>query len=362
MNFRSLRATKSAAPLLSAVFIAILVALGVLTAGPVAAATSSEDVTWGVRTATNDNGTERQNFSYTIDPGEKLSDALIVSNHATKPLELDVYAADGFTTSSGQLDLVTTDTKSTAVGVWTVLPKGALTIAPGKSVEVPFTVTVPADATPGDYAGGILTSLPHSAQKDGISVDRRLGIRMHVRVGGALAPSIAIEDMRVDYTGTFNPFGTGAATVAYTVHNTGNVRVAAGQAVSLSGPFGLLPIDVKAVAPVPELLPGESWTVSVPVDGVFPAFWLSASTTLAPELAVVAGTTPGLSGVAATAGTVTVPWALLVLVVLVAGAVVGMIVVLRRRRRQRALREDERVKQAVEKALKDSEANDLAAV
>ncbi|GAA0433261.1 WxL protein peptidoglycan domain-containing protein [Leifsonia naganoensis] len=358
MNARSSRTAPGRARLLAGLLPALLVAAVLAIGGVSAPALAADgDVTWGVRTASNANGADRQNFAYRVEPGKQVSDALVVSNHAATPLELDVYAADGFTTTSGQLDLVTQDTKSVAVGAWTALPSGRVTVAPGASVEVPFTVSIPADATPGDYAGGLLTSLPHTTQENGISVDRRLGIRMHVRVEGALAPAIAVEKMHVDYSGSFNPFGAGSATVSYTVHNTGNVRLSAGQTVALAGPFGWFPVDTGEVAAVPELLPGESWTVSVPVDGVVPAFWLTAKAALSPKLPAVTGSTPGVDGVAAEAGALAVPWALLVLVLLVAAAVVAAVLVLRRRRKANAEREDARVKKAVEEALRGADAD-----
>lgn len=341
---------------------ALLVAAAVAVGGsaPPAGAAGDGDVTWGVRTATNDNGANRQNYGYRIQPGGTVTDAIVVGNHAAAPITLDLYAADGFTTSSGQLDVAKRDAKAVAVGAWTALGEHTVTIAPGASVEVPFTVTIPKDATPGDYAGGVLTSLPQAAQENGISVDRRLGIRMHVRVDGKLAPAVAVEKMHVDYTGTLNPFGAGSATVTYTVRNTGNVRLSAGQTVVLSGPFGWFAVDAGKVAAVPELLPGESWTVSVPVRGVVPAFWLTATTVLSPKLPAVTGTTPGVQGVAADASAVAVPWPLLVLLLLIAAAVVGTVLVLRRRRRTSAEREDERVKKAVEEALRGVEAEPTA--
>ncbi len=344
---------RRAAGLLAALLVAAVVAVGG-SASPALAA-GDGDVTWGVRTAANQNGADRQNFGYRIAPGGTITDAIVVGNHAATPITLDVYAADGFTTSSGQLDVAKREAKAEAVGAWTALRDHTVTIAPGGAVEVPFTVTVPKDATPGDYAGGILTSLPQAAQENGISVDRRLGIRMHLRVDGKLAPAVAVEKMRVDYTGTPNPFGAGDATVTYTVHNTGNVRLSAGQTVALSGPFGWFPVDAGTVTAVPELLPGESWSVSVPVRGVVPAFWLTATTALSPKLPAVTGSTPGVDGVAAEAGALAVPWALLVLLLVVAAAVVGTVLVLRRGRRASAEREDERVKKAVEEALKGVE-------
>ncbi|WP_310795981.1 WxL protein peptidoglycan domain-containing protein [Herbiconiux daphne] len=350
-----------ATPAFRSALVAALVVLG-LAVAPVASASAADaDVTWGVRTSSNDQGADRQNYDYAVDPGGQVTDGLIISNHDDAPLDLDVYAADGFTTTSGQLDVVTRDTASTEVGAWVTLGKGHVQVPAGESVEVPFTLTVPENATPGDYAGGVLTSLAQPGQEEGITVDRRLGIRIHLRVGGELAPALAVENMRVDYTGTLNPFGTGDATVSYTLHNTGNVRLAAGQAVTLTGPFGLLPVTASGVDAAPELLPGETWNVTVPVAGVFPAFVLSATAVITPERS---GQDAGidLTTVEAGASTAAVPWALLVLVLLVAAAVVGAVLITRRRRRRQKRVEDARVAEAVEQALRERESTSSSAV
>ena len=71
-----------------------------------AAAPATSDVTWAVRTASNEYGSDRTSFDYTIDPGSTISDAMVVANRGTSDLDLGVYAADGFTTEDGQFDLV----------------------------------------------------------------------------------------------------------------------------------------------------------------------------------------------------------------------------------------------------------------
>lgn len=149
---------------LTGAVVALTAAAGLLPANPATADTGAGDVTWGVRTAESDAGSDRDNFTYTLDPGEQIDDALIVTNHASELLELSAYAADGFTTSSGQLDLVTADTPSVAVGAWSALCDDQLEIPPGESIEVPFTVTVPANAIPGDYTGA---SSPPSPNRPG---------------------------------------------------------------------------------------------------------------------------------------------------------------------------------------------------
>ncbi|WP_233518125.1 WxL protein peptidoglycan domain-containing protein [Streptomyces corynorhini] len=168
------------------VLVAALAAAGV-SAGP--AATRDDDVTWTVRTAPNSYGADRSSFSHAVNPGGEVEDAMVVANRGKVPLRLAVYAADGFTTNTGRLDLLPGGEKSVAVGAWTRAGRDTVTIGPGKTVTVPFTLSVPGNATPGDYVGGVVTSLRQSDEAEGINVDRRLGIRVKLRVSGALAPA-----------------------------------------------------------------------------------------------------------------------------------------------------------------------------
>ncbi|MFJ4922309.1 WxL protein peptidoglycan domain-containing protein [Streptomyces sp. NPDC088725] len=343
------RRTSTTAALIRTVVLALFAALAVagLSAGPAQA--EDGDVAWTVRTAANSYGDDRSSFSHGVNPGGQIKDAMVVANRSKTPLELAVYAADGYTTDMGQLDLLTKDKKSVGVGAWLKAGKDHITIKPGKTVEVPFTVEVPDNATPGDYTGGILTSLKQADDAEGINVDRRLGIRVKLRVSGELKPALAIEKLHVGYDGSFNPFAKGDATVTYTIHNTGNAVLSARQAVSVSGPFGWLSAKAADIAAPPELLPGESWKVKVPVHGVAPGVSLKATATLTPLLTDASGSISSLKAVEATTHGWAVPWTLLVLIVVI----VVLIVLARRRHVRRKQREENRVQAAVEQALND---------
>ncbi|GAB3950561.1 hypothetical protein GCM10027614_51180 [Micromonospora vulcania] len=280
---------------------------------------------------------------------------MVVANRGPVPLNLAVYAADGFTNAGGQLDLLAKDGKSVAVGAWVHAASGSVTIQPGKTAQVPFAVSVPDNATPGDYVGGIVTSLTQANDAANINVDRRLGIRIKLRVGGELKPSLAVEDLHVDYAGTSNPFAKGDATVSYKIHNTGNAALSAQQTASVSGPFGLLRVRAGDIAAPPELLPGESRTMTVPVHGVAPALRLAATVTLTPLLTDVSGSTTSLKPVEATAHGWALPWMLVLLLVVLIAIMVAVILYRRRSRLQRKTREDARVRNAVEQALRDQE-------
>jgi hypothetical protein len=331
----------------------VVLGLSLIGAGPASAADS--DVTWTVRTASNGLGADRTGFEYTVDPGGHVDDAMVVANHGTTPLDLAVYAADGYTTDSGGFDLLVGGEESHGVGAFVAAAGDHVTVPPGETVDVPFTVTVPDDATPGDYAGGLVTSLVAPDDEAGINVDRRLGIRVDLHVGGELAPSLTVDHVRVTYSGSLNPFGSGDATVTYTLHNTGNTALSAAQAATTSGPFGWLTVAADAVAASPQLLPGESWRVTAAVHDVRPAFRLTATATVSPQLTDASGSTTSLTPVVVGAGTWAVPWTLLALLALVALAVVVGVREVRRRRARAQEREDARVQDAVQEALRERE-------
>ncbi|MFG2052341.1 WxL protein peptidoglycan domain-containing protein [Micromonospora sp. NPDC048935] len=330
--------------------LAAVAAVGV-GAGPALAADGN--VAWTVRTASNGYGEARSSYSYNVNPGGSVEDAMVVANRGKAPLTLSVYAADGFTTDAGQLDLLTRDARSVAIGAWAKPKAGSVVIQPGRTAQVPFTVSVPDNATPGDYVGGILTTLTQADQAEGVNVDRRLGIRIKLRVGGELKPNLAIEDVHVTYAGPSNPFGKGDATVTYKIHNVGNAALSGQQAVSVSGPFGVLRVRAKDVAAPPELLPGESWDVTVPIAGVAPAVALAATVTLTPLLTDASGSTTSLKPIQVTAHGWALPWPLVLVLVVLIAVLVGAYLYRRRTRTRRNAREDARVRDAVEQALRD---------
>jgi hypothetical protein len=228
-----------------------------LLAAPAAAAE------WTVETAANQFGAGRENFRYTLNPGGRLKDGLVVVNHGASPLRLAVRAAGG-------------------VAPWVRPSRDAVTVRAGESVDVPFAIMLPEGAKPGDYVGDIA------------------GLPIRLRVGGALRASLAVEDVRVD-----------RGRVTYTLHNTGNAILGARQTVSVTGPFGRWAGKVGRIPNAADLLPGERRAVSVPVDGIVPAFRTTATVTLVPLLTDAAGSTAPLAATRTVGHAWTVPWSLL---------------------------------------------------
>ena len=290
-------------------------ALVVLPGAPAQATADDPTVTWGVRPAdVEPHAPGRPNFAYTAAPGRTIEDGLVVTNHGAVPTTLRVYAADAFTTPQGVLDLRRPEETATGVGAWTVVATPEVVLPPGGSAVVPFTLSVPADAEPGDHAGGVVTSLV-SARPDGVSVDRRLGARLHLRVDGPLAPEAAVRGVGAVHHGAPDPT-TGSVDVTASVVNTGNVRLGGEATVTVTGPFGWAVRTARVE--VPELLPGERTTVTATVADVPALLRLGTTVRLDPRLAD--GST--LGPVATSVTTWAVPWTVLVVLAVTAGVLV----------------------------------------
>ncbi|WP_150955470.1 hypothetical protein [Microbacterium testaceum] len=305
-----------------------------LGASAAAAPTADTTVTWSVKPADTAQGRDRPNYAYDLLPGGTVGDALYVANRSPEPITLRVYAADGFLTEDGALDILAGGVESTDLGSWVSIESPELTLDSGASAEVPFTIAVPAGAAPGDYAAGIVASMLVTAD-NGTVTERRLGSRVHLRVQGDLAPALVVGDVVVDYHGTANPVETGSATVSYTLTNTGNTRLDPNVEVALGGPFGWA--RVTAADDAPELLPGSSLERTVEVAGIVPLVLLSADVTATSQVVsrTLAGAEPSAldplvsQGAAATAA---VPWTALAIIAALALLVAWRIVAARRRK------------------------------
>ncbi|MEU6497527.1 DUF916 domain-containing protein [Streptomyces sp. NPDC046984] len=332
--------------------VAVLMALVALlwtpanaTAAPTTRPADDNQISWGAAPADTAVGKGRSRFTYNLAPGSRITDALAVVNRSDITIKLKVYASDAFTTPSGGIDLLTADKKPSDVGSWITMKSTTLTLKSQQSATVPFTLKIPADATPGDHSGGVVTSLVTETQGKTVHLDRRLGSRLYLRVNGPLNPSLTVSDMHVTYRSTLDPAGSGTLHVTYTVKNTGNVRLKARQLLRAEGLLGLIGQDAR-LPDLPEILPGNSLTRTATVDGIWPGVRLDTDLTLQP---LASDNQPALSTdqVTTSQSLWAWPWGQLIVLVALTAAACGYALLRRRRRRK----EQQAIAAAVAKAL-----------
>lgn len=293
----------------------VIAALGVA-AGPAAAVAAPATLTWTVQPATAAGPDGRRWIERTLDPGQQITEYLAVKNFSDVGGTFALKAADGYLTDNGRFNMLPSDSPSKDGGTWIAVP-ATITVAAKATALVPFTITVPKDAAPGDHPAGIAATV--LSRNGTVQVESRVGFRVLLRASGAVRTAVAADAVTVGYERSWNPLRAGRIRVAYTAANSGNVRVDARAKVTVSGLFG----GSSTETALGELLPGGSRVARAEVGGVW-AFG-RVRTTLA--------LTPGTESPVTTT-TWLVPWSQLLLLV----AVVGLFLVLRwagRRRRSR---------------------------
>lgn len=312
---------------------------------PGATASPAPDlISFGISPAGLDRPDERPFLQYTVAPGSVIYDHVALLNQDDVPINLSVYSQDVVMAESGLSVLPRADTGKDE-GTWITVeaPAAGIDVAAqnaqtgiGYSV-VPFRVTVPANAEPGDHVGAIVASVLSAgaagSNTPAIQLEQRVAARVYVRVDGKLTPGLQVVDVKA----TWEPgswIGPGSVKVSYTLRNTGNIRMAVQANTSVAGPFGWLPSSAKGQH-VDELLPGGQVRQSVTVKDVWPLIHEDVTVTAKASKAP-AGDEPGLAPVSASTFVWAIPWELL-------AALAVIILVLswlnwRRRRRLKAKR------------------------
>jgi dihydroorotate dehydrogenase (fumarate) len=318
------------------VLLASLVTAGTLTLmGPSQARADDSEAIAGSPCDESGDSDGRSRFTYEATPGQQVTDCYLVANTGGTPQRVTVYATDAFNTEAGDFALLDSGVTPTDAGAWVALEDGSarmqFDLAAGESRPVRFTLTVPADAGPGDHAGGLLVSA--QSPSDQILVDRRVGTRMYVRVPGELQSLLNIAGMAATYTPSLNPLD-GSATVTLTVTNEGNIALAPTLVLSAKSFFGSDLVE-RRLENLDELLPGASRTVSYELGPIGQYVYVNAAASLYSrgDQTGAATEAPPAPQVDREAGVWAMPW------ILIAAVLVLVLVLLfarwRRRRDQR---------------------------
>lgn len=236
---------------------------------------------WSLTPASQEDEDDRVSFRFDVPPGESVEDAVELTNFSAQEATFTLEAADGIVSDAGVFDILPPGQENEAAGQWIELDQQEVTIPADETVTVPFTLTVPENATPGDQPAGIAAAVSTGDSED-VSMVSRVGTRIHLRVDGDIMPTLAVNDMNIDYEQNWNPFAPGTATVTYTVANEGNVRLGAEQALHSAGPFGIVEADEQPES-IREVLPDDQTQVQVEQD-VWPLFALNSTVELDPQI------------------------------------------------------------------------------
>lgn len=204
------------------VIAAVLWFLG--TAVPAGAADGSDGAGWSAAPVAGSGAGERPHFYLEAGPGAVLEDTVTITNRGDQARTYDLRGAGGN-------------------GEWIAPAERRVTVPARTRAEVPFTVTVPQDATPGNHPGAVTVT----------AGEREVSIRVHLRVTGAALAALTVEGVSIH-----------GGEIRYTLVNRGNTALTPRLAVRADGTFGPLfqrgarALDVK-LPPGQRVTRTESW-------------------------------------------------------------------------------------------------------
>ncbi|MEV0324477.1 WxL protein peptidoglycan domain-containing protein [Streptomyces sp. NPDC050658] len=173
-------------------------------------------------------------------PGSVLEDTVTVTNPGPKPRTVELSGADADNTRGGAFSL--DRGKPTDTGAWITFAEREVKVPPRSRAEVPFSVSVPENAVPGDHPGAVV------AREGG----RDAGVRVHLRVSGPTLSALTVEHVKV-----------ADGRITYDVVNRGNTVLTPKLAVHAEGVFGTLLDRAPRRLPL-ELLPGRRVSLTEP--------------------------------------------------------------------------------------------------
>ncbi|MCX5245904.1 DUF916 domain-containing protein [Streptomyces sp. NBC_00201] len=245
--------------------------------GLTAPAHAADNGSWSVYPASS-KVAARPYFYLSADPGTTIEDKVVVANKTGQPLTFRLYAADAYNTArDGGFAVRTVKEKQRGVGAWAKPATSRVTVPAHGKVTVPFTLRVPEGAEPGDHPGA-LVALDERIDKGGgslaLGVQRAVGARVHLRVGGPTLPAIDVENVHLIHHQPLVPgLGDSTAMISYTLHNTGNVTLNPKVELRAEGLFGRTLLD-RDLSRVPaELLPGQRVQLTEPWRGAPQLDW-----------------------------------------------------------------------------------------
>jgi hypothetical protein len=157
-------------------------------------------------------------------PGQTGQSGAKLTNPANVPQTVHLYLADLDFVANGGARLAD-EGKSVDIGTWGSFGQNStITLAPNETRLVPFGVTVPRDAEPGDHVGAVVAQTdPQTTADDNIlKIEKRVATRFYVTLPGEAHAAFSIKTITMDKDSSFF---TKQITTTVILHNDGRVRV-----------------------------------------------------------------------------------------------------------------------------------------
>lgn len=192
-----------------------------------------------------------------VEPGQIYRFAIKVTNIADNERTFNLLARDISGLDDRGVPIFTEEGVATSfeLSSWVKLPQDSIMLKAGQTADIPFSILVPTDATPGAHFGGVFFEVrPEQLQSTGAAVGSRVGTIINLRIAGDVT-----EEMRLREFST-EKFIYDAPPVNFSarVDNLGNVLLRPHGLVEITDMFGKKVGSVEVNKSAAAVFPGGS--------------------------------------------------------------------------------------------------------
>jgi len=141
------------------------------------------------------NPATRAYFIVNTAPGGQQKEAVVITNHASEQLTLEVDAVDGLTGVTSGAVYANRGVAVHAAGGWVTPAVRSVTVPAHTASEVGFTVRVPRSAVAGDHLAGLALQVAKEAKSGGglsVTIITRVVVGIELVVSGPASPRIQL--------------------------------------------------------------------------------------------------------------------------------------------------------------------------
>lgn len=179
-------------------------------------------------------------------PGETLTNKLTVINDGETDYDFIVYARPYSVKDQSYTPEFTKQLVNTDAYAWVQFNQVKYHLNPGASIEVPFSVTIPAKASPGGHYGVIFAETqPKLTGTDSIARKKRVGTILYATIKGEYNMKGSVTSTDISPLQFRSPLSA-----ALTAKNEGNADFLVSATLKISDVFGQVKYDVTSDYPV----------------------------------------------------------------------------------------------------------------
>ena len=178
-------------------------------------------------------------FIHTVEKGQVQEDGIRVVNNTNETKTITVYGVDSVPSTDGAFSCAQKADPQKDVGTWITLEKNEVVLKPFTNEVVLFDINVPENVDVGEHNGCIVMQekkADEGADKPGIQLSFRTGLRVALLVPGDIVRSLELKD----FTVTPRDTDDGSFVLQPKVQNTGNVSIDADVKVVTKSMFGTI--------------------------------------------------------------------------------------------------------------------------